>query len=272
MYRVPDRYSRLPDGRRQQRVAIACSMLPPPTPFRGLPSLAVVCQRAHGSGSRGKGAMCGVDGQLVISVRRLALHLALLLSQAQRCGPTPSHSHISTLPSDGPWAWAACREACLAFHHLHLLAAAPLPFITPVQWSVEPPATSICLTHHSPRCSAQARAPASPKLPWPSLCPHSSATPHTQRPSVPASLVLRHRLLVRVPPHDSLGLTPPCTLSIPLHPVRRPLLFVDRRASRLDRLTRPPPPPPRTTTQPRLLYPPYLVQSIPSVCLHQPKR
>jgi hypothetical protein len=156
-----------------------------------------------------------------------------------------------------------CREACLSFHHLHLLS----PFITPVQWSVDTPATSICLTSLSPLqrpgSSVSQNSPGHRSV----LTPHLTSLD----PSVPASLVLRHCLPGRVPHHDSPDLTPPCTtLLIPLPPVRRPLLFVDRRASRLDHLTQPPPS--LTPTQPRLLYPPYLVQSIPSVCLFQIKR
>ena len=71
-----------------------------------------------------------------------------------------------------------------------------------MQWSVEPPATSICLTSLSPL--QRPPRPTLPNLPWPLLRPHTS--------SVPASLVIRHPLLARVPSsHDSLDCTPPCT-------------------------------------------------------------
>ena len=145
-----------------------------------------------------------------------------------------------------------------------------LPSPSPcVQWSVESSATSICLTSLSPSTvAAPALRPLSQNLPWSLLCPHSS---HLVRACPPWS----HKAPSPRPSphssHDSLDLTPPCTTcqSRCRYSLRRPLLFVDRRASRLDHLTHSPPP--ATSTQPRLLYPPYHVQSISSVCL-QPKK
>lgn len=144
-----------------------------------------------------------------------------------------------------------------------------LPSSSPcVQWSVEYPPTSICLTSLSlsPTVAAPALQRLSQNLPWPLLCPHSS---HLVRACPPWS----HKAPSPRPSPLLTRLARPHTAVHPVNPaaaVRRPLLFVDRRASRLDHLTSPPPP--ATFTQPRLLYPPYHVQSISSVCLHQPKR
>lgn len=143
-----------------------------------------------------------------------------------------------------------------------------LPSSSPcVQWSVEYPPTSICLTSLSlsPTVAAPALQRLSQNLPWPLLCPHSS---HLVRACPPWS----HKAPSPRPSPLLTRLARPHTAVHPVNPaaaVRRPLLFVDRRASRLDHLTHSPPP--ATSTQPRLLYPPYLVQSISSVCLHPKK-
>ena len=78
-----------------------------------------------------------------------------------------------------PGCREACLSCCLAFHHLHLLLLArdTLPSSSPcVQWSVEYPPTSICLTSLSlsPTVAAPALQRLSQNLPWPLLCPHSS--------------------------------------------------------------------------------------------------
>jgi hypothetical protein len=76
----------------------------------------------------------------------------------------------------------------------------------------QPPSASL----HSPSPPLQRpRFNLSPKT-SPGLC--SVLTPHTSSvPALPG--LIRHRLLVRVhSSHDSLDLTPPCTLSIPLPP------------------------------------------------------
>jgi hypothetical protein len=110
------------------------------------------------------------------------------------------------------------------------------PLITPVQWSVEQSsATSICLTSLSPL----QRPRSSVSQTSPGLC--SVLTPHTLvRACLPGLKAPSPR---PSPLHSRLArLYTAVHQAIPLPPVRRPLLFVDRRASRLDHLTRPPPP------------------------------
>jgi hypothetical protein len=172
-YREAGNGREVPCTRTDRRAVMICSYSSPansvsPCVFhprrrggRSLPSL--VChpsqvpiphqQRAHGSG-RAAGARVAwqwtVDGWPGwISV---GLDLVCLLSQAQkRQRPAIAISPLfgRTLGVSQQRERVSCREACLAFHHLHLLAARP-PLITPVQWSVESSATSICLTSLSP--------------------------------------------------------------------------------------------------------------------------
>ena len=115
-----------------------------------------------------------------------------------------------------------CREGCRAVSCFSSPPPPPrrdsLPSSSPcVQWSVESSATSICLTSLSPPAvAAPALQRLSQNLTSPGLCsvltpPHTSSVP-----ALPG--LIRHRLLVvRVhSSHDSLDLTPPCTLPIPL--------------------------------------------------------
>ena len=148
-----------------------------------------------------------------------------MLETASAAGQRPAHYPvaISTLgrtlvvePSG-----VKCREACRAVSC----------------FSSPPPPRRRSLSLHHPRAcngalntrqppSASLHSPSPPPLQRPrfSVSPKTSPglcsvlTPHTSSvPALPG--LIRHRLLVRVhSSHDSLDLTPPCTLSIPLPP------------------------------------------------------
>ena len=158
-----------------------------------------------------------------------------------------AHLHPNSPSAGAPQTTSAADQTCVvkpreSLRALSCFSSSPPPdssfplsldLITPVQWSVELPATSICLTHshsvsHSPRyANWLRRLQTSPG--------HRSiltTLPHRLISSVRACLP-GHKALTPRPSPPRLFRHSPTALPT-LTAIRRPLLFVDRRASRPD--------------------------------------